>query len=55
MRFKDWLTKEIIDGFSKWFKYCCYCIALIYFLDLLPKLPDELSGPIVDLLMSKLK
>ena len=55
MRFKDWLTKEIMDGFEKWFKYCCYCMAVIWLLDILPKLPDELAKPIADKMVGLIK
>jgi hypothetical protein len=55
MKFSQWLTKEIIDGFGKWFKICCYCIALMFVLDLLPKLPDELAKPIADKLVGAIK
>lgn len=46
-----WLCKEITEGFSKWFKFFCYGCALIWLLDLLPRLPDELSKPLVDYLL----
>ena len=52
---KKFLTKEIIDGFEKWFKYCCYCMGLIWLLDLLPHLPDELAKPIADKLVGFIK
>mgnify|MGYP003338362385 FL=1 len=55
MRFKDWLTKEIMDGFEKWFKLCIYISGLIWVLDLLPKLPEELAKPIADKLVSTIK
>ena len=51
MKFKDWLTKEIMVGFERWFKYCCYCMALIWLLDLLPHLPDEIAKPVADKLV----
>lgn len=55
MKFSEFVTKEMIDGFGKWFKICCYCLALIWLVDLVSKLPNELSEPIVNILMSRLK
>lgn len=52
---RSFLTNEIIDGFGKWCKVCLYCLLALWFLELLPRLPNELSGPIVEMLMSKLK
>ena len=52
---KKFLTKEIIDGVEKWFKLCCYCLAALWFLNILPYLPDEIAGPIVDKLLGFLK
>jgi hypothetical protein len=55
MKFSKWLTKEIIDGFSQWFKLCCYCTGLWFLLDLLPKLPEEFAKPIADRLVGLVK
>ena len=52
---KKFLTKEIIDGFEKWFKIACYCLGLIWLLDILPKLPDEIAKPIADRLVNIVK
>jgi hypothetical protein len=46
-----WLCKEITDGFAKWFKLFCYGCALIWLLDLLPKLPEEMARPIANYLI----
>lgn len=48
---KKFLTKEIIDGFGKWFKLCCYAYGLWIILDILPHLPDEIAKPIADKLV----
>ena len=55
VKLKDFLTKEIIDGFRQWFKLCCYCMAFIWFLDIISKLPNELAVPIMDSVMSRFK
>ena len=52
---KGFLTKEIIDGFERWCKLACYAYALWIVLDILPYLPDEIAGPIVDKLLGFLK
>ena len=52
---KNFLTKEILDGFGKWFRLCCYCYGLSVILDLLPRLPDELAKPIADRLVGFIK
>jgi hypothetical protein len=52
---KTFLCKEILDGFDRWFKFCCYCTGLWFLLDLLPKLPDELAKPIADKLVGVIK
>lgn len=52
---KKFLTKEIMDGFEKWFKLCCYAYGLWIILDLLPHLPDELAKPIADKLVGFIK
>ena len=52
---KKFLTKEIIDGFGKWVKVCCYGLAAIWFLNILPYLPDEIAEPIVNKLLGFLK
>ena len=49
------LTNEIIKGFENWCKVMCYLLFLYWLVDLLPKLPNELSDPIVAALMSKIK
>jgi hypothetical protein len=55
VKLKDFLTKEIIDGCKQWFKLFCYGMAFIWFLDIISKLPNELSKPIVDSLMDRFK
>ena len=48
------LTKEIIDGIEKWFKWAAYGLALMWLLDLLLVLPDQMAKPIADMLTSHL-
>jgi hypothetical protein len=55
MRFRDFVTYEMIQGFKQWFKIACYCLGLIWLLDLLPKLPDDIAKPIVDKLLAPLR
>jgi hypothetical protein len=55
MRFKDFVTGEMIEGFKQWFKIACYCLGLIWLLDILPKLPDEFARPIADKLVGMVK
>jgi hypothetical protein len=55
MRFKDFVTNEMIQGFKQWIKLACYGLALIWLLDLLPKLPDEFAKPIADKLVDLVK
>ena len=55
MRFRDFVTYEMIKGFKQWMKIACYCLALIWLLDLLPKLPDEFAKPIADRLVHFVK
>jgi len=55
VKFKDFLTKEIIDGFKQWFKLFCYGMVFIWFLDIISKLPNELAVPIMDSVMSRFK
>ena len=52
---KGFLTKEIIDGIEKWVKFCCYCLAAIWFINILPYLPDEIAEPIINKLLGFLK
>ena len=55
MKFKDFVTGEMINGFKQWMKIACYCLALIWVLDILPKLPEEFAKPIADKLVSFVK
>ena len=55
MRFKDFVTGEMINGFKQWFKIFCYGCGLIWLLDILPKLPDEFAKPIADKLVGFVK
>ena len=49
------LTKEILDGIKNWCKLACYCLGLIWLLDILPKLPEEFAKPIADKLVGMVK
>jgi len=52
---RTFITNEIIKGFENWCKVMCYLLFAYWLVDLLPKLPNELSDPIVAALMSKIK
>ena len=55
MKFREFVTYEMIQGFKQWMKIACYCLALLWLLDILPKLPDEFAKPIADKLVSFVK
>jgi hypothetical protein len=55
MKFKDFVTGEMINGFKLWMKIACYGLALLWLLDILPKLPDEFARPIADKLVGFVK
>ena len=55
MKFSKFVTYEMIQGFKQWFKIACYCFALLWLLDILPKLPDEFAKPIADRLVRIVK
>ena len=55
MKFKDFVTYEMIQGFKQWMKIACYCLALLWLLDILPKLPKEFADPIANKLVSFVK
>ena len=55
MKFSKFVTGEMINGFKQWFKIFCYGCGLLWLLDILPKLPDELAKPIADKLVGMVK
>ena len=55
MKFSKFVTKEMIDGFKQWFKVACYCLGLLWLLDILPKLPKEFAEPIANRLVNLVK
>ena len=50
---KDYL-KEMREGFEKWIRLCAYAGVVWIFLDILPHLPAEIGGRIVNGLLKKL-
>ena len=55
MKFSQFVTKEMIDGFKQWIKVACYCLGLLWLLDILPKLPKEFAEPIANRLVNLVK
>ena len=52
---RSFLTKELIDAIEKCIKIECYLLFAYWFVDLLPKLPTQISEPLVEMLLNKLK
>lgn len=55
MKFREFITYEMIQGFKQWMKVACYCLGLLWLLDILPKLPEEFAKPIADRLVGLVK